>query len=281
MIELERKDFSKVVEPLKKVKINNLFARAVVENYVIGKVYVNKVDNPSTFYVVHPYGMSLLFGKHDDQDFNRAFKDYALNKDRSRTTFEWMQAFSDSGNYEDWDQELNTLFSDCSVRSSENTTNQTANIIELNTRLNFTFNMDKYRELRKKMRTPKHPAIRTTGKEFSAMKGSVIPSKFWNSVGDFLTNAIGFSTYSDNELACTAFAAFIMDNFLELGMETIPEFQGKGLAQATCSALIDYCLENDYEPIWACRLENTGSYKLAEKLGFEVSKQIPYYRLSE
>ena len=60
MIELEIKDYSKAVEALKKVQINNLFARAVVENHVSGKVYVDNPDNPTTFYVVHPYGMSLL-----------------------------------------------------------------------------------------------------------------------------------------------------------------------------------------------------------------------------
>jgi hypothetical protein len=35
------------------------------------------------------------------------------------------------------------------------------------------------------------------------------------------------------------------------------------------------------EPVWACRLENDGSYKLAQKLGFEPVLEIPYYRLSK
>lgn len=280
MMELEIKDYAKVKEALKEVKINNLFARAVIENHVEGKVYVNKKDKPTTFYVVHPYGMSLLFGNNNNnnnnQNFNKAFKNYALNKNKTRNKHEWMQAYP-----EQWDEELDTLFSDCSIKSFENKTNQTTNIIELNTRINFKFNLEKYTELKKKIRTPENPAIRTTEKEMKSMRGSVIPSNFWNDVNDFLTNGIGFSTYADNELACTAFSAFIMDSFLELGMETIPKYRGKGFAQYTCSKLIDYCLDNDYEPIWACRLENIGSFRLAKKLGFDVSNEIPYYRLSE
>jgi len=66
-----------------------------------------------------------------------------------------------------------------------------------------------------------------------------------------------------------------------LGIETIPVFRRKGFAQLTCSALIDYCIENNYEPVWACKLENISSCKLAEKLGFETCKRIPYYRLSK
>ncbi|MEP1096049.1 MAG: GNAT family N-acetyltransferase [Cyclobacteriaceae bacterium] len=276
MIKLDSKDYSKAVEVLRKVRINNLFARAVVENYVSGKVYVDNAKNPTTFYVVHPYGMSLLFGKHNNKDFNSAFKDHALNTNKARNTHEWMQAFP-----EDWDSELKTLFTDYLVSSSANQTNQVANIVELNTRVNFKFNLDKYTELKKKIRIPERRAIRTTEKEYKSKQGSVIPSNFWNSANDFLSKGIGFSTYSGDELACTAFSSFIIDDYLELGMETIPKFRGKGFAQCTCSELIDYCIENGYEPIWACRLENTSSYILAEKLGFEVLTQVPYYRLSD
>ena len=112
------------------------------------------------------------------------------------------------------------------------------------------------------------------------MKGKVIPLNFWNNATEFLENAIGYSTYCKNELACTAFASFILGNFLELGMETRPKFRGKGLARYTCSKLIDYCLANNYEPVWACRLENIGSYRLAQSLGFDDVLQVPYYRLS-
>lgn len=276
MIALKKEDYPKAIEALKAVQINNLFARAVVENHVSGKVYVDNTDKPTTFYVVHPYGMSLLFGKHDNEHFNKAFKDHALNKNNTRNTYEWMQAFPNN-----WDEELETMFSDCSVKSSENRNNLTTNIIELNTRVNFKFNPDKYRAIKKEIRTPQSQVIKTTEKEFESMQGSVIPSNFWDNANDFLTNGIGFSTYSGGDLACTAFASFLMDSFLELGMETIPKFRGRGFARYTCSKLIDYCLENDYEPIWACRLENTGSFELAKKLGFDVSLQIPYYRLSK
>ncbi|KAA3621183.1 MAG: GNAT family N-acetyltransferase [Bacteroidetes bacterium] len=276
MIELKKKDYSKVIDTLKKVQINNLFARAVVENHISGKVYVDNTVSPTTFYVVHPYGMSLLLGKHDNENFNKAFKDHALNKNNTRNTHEWMQAFPNS-----WHEELETLFSDCSIKSSENKNKLTTNIVELNTRVNFQFNQKKYSALKKEIRVSKSHTIRTTEKEFKSMEGAVIPLYFWDNANDFLTNGIGFSTYSDEELACTAFASCLMDNFLELGMETIPKFRGKGFARYTCSILIDYCLENGYEPVWACSLENTGSYQLAKKLGFDVALQIPYYRLSK
>jgi RimJ/RimL family protein N-acetyltransferase len=114
---------------------------------------------------------------------------------------------------------------------------------------------------------------------FEEMTGTVIPSFFWNNAEDFLKNGVGYSLLYNNQLATTAYSAFIHDDMLEIGIETIPEFRGKGFAQLACSALIDYCIENNYEPVWACRLANIGSYKLALKLGFEVNIELPYYRL--
>lgn len=70
------------------------------------------------------------------------------------------------------------------------------------------------------------------------------------------------------------------NRIFELGIETVPEFRSRGFAEMVCAVLIDFCIRNHYEPIWACRQENTGSYQLALKPGFEVLTIIPYYQLS-
>ncbi len=121
----------------------------------------------------------------------------------------------------------------------------------------------------------------TDKKIYEEMTGSVVPASFWDTAEDFITNGVGFSLFYNQNLAATAYSAFIHDNKLGLGIETTPGFRGKGFAQLACSALIVYCLETGYEPVWACRLENVSSYKLAEKLGFEMYSEVPYYRLSK
>ncbi|MHA7830076.1 MAG: GNAT family N-acetyltransferase [Flagellimonas sp.] len=272
MIELKEQDYYKASESLKKVTYNSLFARAVIEGRVTGKVYADSQNEPNTFYVIHPYGMTLLFGSNKNQDFNLAFK----NKSGSRDTFEWMQAYPN-----DWDNTLRELYGNTLIKFSDNRDNCNTGIIELNTRVNFQFNPQKYFEFKKDLKPLNGTIIRTSEREFNEMTGSVIPSNFWDNAVDFLTNGIGFSHYFNGQLSCTAYSAFLIDNMLELGMETLPKFRGKGIALHTCSRLIDYCLENNLEPIWACRLENIGSFNLAKKLGFEPTVQIPYYRLSK
>ncbi len=251
-----------------------MFARSVVENKVSGLVYVDNVDNPKTFYVVHPYGISLLFGDCNNELFNSEFKKYALNTNKVRNKQEWMQASSNS-----WDRVLNKLFHDCLSKPSE--IDDGSKTIELHTRINFNFNRDKYLKFKQENSSSNYKIIRTDKKMFAEMKGSVIPSLFWNNADDFIEKGLGFSLYYKNKLAAIAFSSFIHDNKFELGIETIEAYRGMGFAQQVCSAVIDYCLENNYEPIWACRLGNIGSYKLAQKLGFEPVKKIPFYKLCD
>lgn len=276
MILLKKDNYYKVFEPLKNVTFNKLFARAVIENHVSGSVYVDDVQNPKIFYVVHPYGMSLLFGDSNNEEFNSNFRDHSLNIKHTRDTFEWMQAFPDS-----WNTTLSDLFKNVIIKSSDNLENIENKIIELNTRVNFKFNLNKYLAFKHNYIKKKMKIVRTDENIFANMKGSVVPSKFWNTPQNFVENGVGFSLFHEDQLATTAFSSCILDNQLELGMETLEEFRGNGFALYACSALIDYCLNNNFEPIWACRLENLGSYNLAMKLGFEPVKKHQYYRLSK
>ncbi len=275
MILLDKKHYHLLIKLLEKIDFNHLFALSVLEKKVAGRVYVDQVLNPQTFYIVHRYGMSLLGGNCNHALFNKYFKSYALNIPAVRNRHEWMQVYP-----AEWNTKLQDLFQDLMIPVANNKPDSKKGIIELNTRVNFKFEKDKYLQFKKEHIISQHRIIRSERNVFHDMKGSVVPSNFWDNADDFINNAIGFSLYYENQLASTAFASFLNDNQLELGMETLPQFRGKGFAQYVCSSLIDYCLENNFEPVWACSLKNIGSYRLAKKLGFDPIKEFPYYRLS-
>lgn len=274
MILLDKDKYEILKEPLKSVTINNLFASSVVEKKVDGLIYVDDENAPTTFYVIHPYGMSLLFGNSNNEEFNKKFRDYALNISKSRTKQEWMQASPDS-----WTPVLRTLFNGNMVLSSDSGDEKRNEKIELNSRVNFIFNLTRYESLKQRDKTTLE-IVRTTREIFTNMQGSVVPANFWNNADDFLNNGIGFSVFVDGKLASTAYTSFIIGQQLELGIETVEAFRGKGLAWFACAALIDYCIAHNYEPVWACRLENIGSYKLAQSLGFDEQLRLPYYKLA-
>lgn len=275
MILLGKEDYGKLAEPLDKVAINHYFARSVVNGDVPGFVYVDDAIDPRTFYVLHPYGMSLLFGEAGNHAFNARFRDYALNADGRRDKAEWMQAYPAT-----WDTVLRDLFGDRLVPSAENREKKFDGIVELNTRVNFRFEEDRFLKTKPSL-IPSGVSVVRSGREvYETMPGSVVPAYFWKDADDFLENGVGFSVFFNGELASTAYSAFIQGSKLEIGIETVEKFRGKGFARLACAALIGYCIGHRYEPVWACRLENTGSYLLAQQLGFSPSLEIPYYRLS-
>lgn len=277
MILLNEGSYSKLDRYLDDIHFNHLFARAVIEKSVSGRVYVDDLENPACFYIVHRYGMSLLGGSPGNADFNSAFKAYALNTQNVRNGHEWMQIFPLG-----WESVLKDLFKNTLISVKENHRNIVKGVVERNTRINFTFNKQKFLSRRELTTdTGKIKIVKNTETAFTEMHGSVVPSFFWNSASDFISNGVAFGLYIENQLAALAFSSFVAPGKLELGIETKPEFRGRGLAEKVCTALIGHCLENNLEPIWACRLENTGSFLLAQKLGFEVLSELPYYRLSD
>jgi hypothetical protein len=272
---LGKSSYHLAADLLSKLTINQLFARAVVEQNVDGKIYVDDTEKPTTFLIAHPYGMSLLFGNENNESFNAEFVDYALNGNLSRQKTEWLQAFPAS-----WNEKLAALFADNIISENEITDTENKDKIELSTRVNFRFNEEKYLDFKRKLGKISYEIVRTSKQHFEEINGTVVPKYFWNDANDFNENAVGFSLIYEGKPASTAFSAFIIDQKLEIGIESAADVRGKGFAQYTCSVLIDYCLENGYEPIWACRLENTVSYKLAQKLGFEPTLYIPFYKLA-
>jgi RimJ/RimL family protein N-acetyltransferase len=217
--------------------------------------------------------MSLLFGNWKNTEFNNQFKEYALNINQIRNSYEWMQTFPD-----EWDDTLSNLFGNELIKSTENS--REAGIIELNTRVNFRFSLEKYQNIKKDIISDVE-IVKIDKNIFRNMPGTVTPKHFWNNENDFLENGLGYSLFYNGELAATAFSSCKFDNIVELGIETVEEFRGKGFAKIACFAILDYCIANKFIPIWSCRLENTGSYILAQKLGFEEAYKKPYYRLSK
>ncbi len=176
--------------------------------------------------------MSLLFGDCTNREFNAMFKEYALNLNGARDRFEWMQAFPRS-----WDPVLNELFKGRLIKSSENIIHPNDGIVELNTRINFKFSYRKFMDNRMELNEPDCEIIRTSGKFFEDMRGTVVPAHFWKNADLFVEKGIGYSLLYKDKLASTAYSAFILDKKLELGIETMEEFRGRGYAYHTCRSV--------------------------------------------
>lgn len=62
---------------------------------------------------------------------------------------------------------------------------------------------------------------------------------------------------------------YMNDTVVEIGVNTLPDFYGKGFATECCKKCISNILKNNLCPIWSTSSDNLASQALAEKIGFE------------
>jgi len=78
-----------------------------------------------------------------------------------------------------------------------------------------------------------------------------------------------FGTFVEGRLAAAAsMFPWRGTRLADLGVITLPEFRGRGLARATVLAMAAEALEQGYEPQYRCQLDNAPSVALALASGF-------------
>lgn len=284
-MELNKKEYRKVIPMIQGADINTMFAVAVLEEKVEGKVYVDEEESPTNLYIQHSCGMSLLYGEKMNKEFLRMLESHMLNKKNIRDKFEWLQVYPAS-----LYQVVDEILGDNLIKMEPDAYNcspkEDKKVLEYQ-RINFCFKQDKYDLLKNKINnnyfiSNGYKIISTTEAIFNQLKDRVVPKLYWNSYKDFTQNGIGYTLLSESNVpVATAFSAFTSENKLEIGIETNDKYRGLGFATLVCSKLIDYCIEKGIEPVWSCNSANLGSRKLANKLGFEEVRRIPYYRLDK
>ncbi|MFP4113001.1 MAG: GNAT family N-acetyltransferase [Spirochaetota bacterium] len=259
MVGLAESDYRVVLPLLDRVPFNVLLARAVADGSAAGEIYVDSRD-PASCYVRHAYGMSFLVGEPRDESCRAALLRRLADRTRRDGATEMLQAYPES-----WHDAIAPLVRDGAVK--------------LWGRTNFRFEESVFRA-----RWPAPPGgedtVRCDASHLARFAGSVTADRFWKSANDFLACGVGFaSVEADGSVASIAFSAYRDARRLEIGVETAPACRGRGLATRTSARLVRYCLEHGLEPVWSCRTENEGSYRLAERLGFAPSLRHPYYEL--
>ena len=251
MIELRPDEFL-TCPPLAAVPIFTGTARAVVEGLANGRIW----RNGRAAHALHTYGMSFIWG----EDVGRAFTALIahLRDGAYRVKDEWLQV-DPRWSHLDWDGQL---------------------AAQRCTRVNFRFDRDIFAARHATQVVPPGWSVRAMREaEFDLPDIAVSPRPFWKSFGAFADHGGGVVAEKDGEVGAIAFSATRFDDWLEIGIETRARYRGLGLARAVAVAMIRNCLAGGLTPVWACRKENTGSLKLAQSLGFVITKELPFYRL--
>lgn len=62
---------------------------------------------------------------------------------------------------------------------------------------------------------------------------------------------------------------FMSEQIQEIGINTLPSYQGKGYGKMSCLACLNEMKDNNICPIWSTTIDNIASQKLAVSIGFE------------
>jgi len=260
VFKLNKDSYGILLEPVMQVPFNMLMARSVITNHADGRIFVDSCEYPQSFYIVHPYGMTFLCGHSNNEAFNKSLFDYFKDSSNERKKDEWLQAFP-----REWDIVMKRLIDE--------------HIAIPYTRLNFKFDAAKFYEKYNQTDKSKYEIISTPTDMLFEITGSVVPKDYWRTREQFANIAKAFTIMIDGKPVSTAFTSARHDDKLEIGIETTKEYHGKGLGYLACAKLIEYCLDNNIEPVWSCRYENTASVNLCQKLGFVETLRTPYYHI--
>ncbi|MFF5626856.1 GNAT family N-acetyltransferase [Microbacterium sp. NPDC012755] len=237
------------------------FARAVLEGDVDGELWSSASGGEAAHHVVHSYGMSLIWGERVGDAFDEIVE--RLLDGSYRTRDEWLQIDPRWAQLP-WTERLAQPGGMPPLR--------------VESRLNFTFDPALFRAATSIGAPIGWSIVPAEASDFDR-PGSVVPSYFWRDPAQFLARGGGWRAEKDGCRGALVFSSFRFDAELELGIETAPESRGQGLGAAVAAWMIEDLLTQGISPVWSCRAGNTASARLAEKLGFRISKRLPYYGL--
>lgn len=239
------------------------FARAVLEGDADEELWSSASGGGAAHHVMHSYGMSLIWGERVGDAFDEIVE--RLLDGSYRTRDEWLQ-IDPRWAHLPWKERLVQPDGMPPLR--------------VDSRVTFIFDRALFRAATSIVAPMGWSIVPADASDFDR-PGSVVPSYFWRDPAQFLAHGGRWRAEMDGRRGALVFSSFRFDSELELelGIDTAPESRGQGLGAAVAAWMIEDLLTQGITPVWSCRAGNTASARLAEKLGFHISKRLPYFGL--
>ena len=101
--------------------------------------------------------------------------------------------------------------------------------------------------------------------------------QMWTSINRFIEYGFGFSLVTSDEIVSWCTSEYMSKDKCGMGIETLREYQNRGLATIAASAFVEHSLQRNIKPHWECGVENLASRRVAEKVGFVKEQTYPIH----
>ncbi|MGD2041285.1 MAG: GNAT family N-acetyltransferase [Anaerolineae bacterium] len=110
------------------------------------------------------------------------------------------------------------------------------------------------------------------------LRGWMDFEEMWWTKENFLSKGISFVVLRECEVVAWCTPDCVAGDRIDVGVITHPAHRRQGLAAVVVAATVEECLIQGFHAVgWHCNVGNIGSWKTAEKVGFERSGEYAYY----
>ncbi|WP_175003995.1 GNAT family N-acetyltransferase [Burkholderia lata] len=114
---------------------------------------------------------------------------------------------------------------------------------------------------------------------FRQCQWSGFMASIFGSEANFMERASALVLFDQDSNAIVSEAFAIRSRgFAEIAAVTNPIYQGRGLSTLLCGQLVQWMMDRDLQPIWSCDETNAASWRVAEKLGMDLSLTYTFFR---
>jgi len=102
--------------------------------------------------------------------------------------------------------------------------------------------------------------------------------QIWRTMDNFLSRGISFVVLRDREVVAWCTPDCVAGDRMDVGIITHPAHRRRGLATVAVAATVEHALKHGFNAVgWHCNADNVGSWRTADRVGFERYREYAYY----
>lgn len=264
--ELSSDQFERV-RPLFQSFDYSLSIHAAIEGNNLGRIFVDDVDQPRTAFALTVEGY-LLAGEHHNATTNAALRRLLREKIFTGEVFvvgDWSMSLAVYP--EAWEALLPELIPTHEVEKIKR-----YHYLCRTVKLDWHKNIPEGYTVRRVDQTVLDAAATDVVREWMDIE------EVWWTVDKYLQHGISYAVLYEGEMVAWCTPDCVAGEQIDVGIMTHPAHRRRGLASIAAAATVEQCLNQGFSAVgWHCNAENVGSWKTAEKVGFERNLEYFYY----
>ncbi len=267
--ELKPNEFERV-RPLFEGFDYSLSIRAALEGNNPGRIFVDDVERPRTAFALTVEGY-LLAGEHDNPATNEALRRFLKEQIFTGQVFvNGNESLSLAVHPSAWETKLTELIPTHEIEKLERY-HYLCRAVKFDWRNHLPEGYTLHRVDATLMNDPQVVWPDPVREFFN-------PAEMWGALENFWAKGVSFCILHEQQVVAWCTCDCVAGSQIDVGIVTRPGYRRRGLAAIAVAATVEYCLSHGFSAVgWHCNAQNTGSWKTAEKVGFERNREYAYY----